>query len=215
MDRAGHRGLAPSRSRRETIAMMFFTGGTTGFPKAQSIGTDTSWHSAGSRRRSSPPRIRQRDLVVGRADVPYLRPSSRRDSSDLYRLDPRDGATVQTGYRPQPTVTLQRNAVRRRTIDRDVGRLDPREGMKPADLSSLKICSAGGSACSEDLLDNWAKTTGCASRRHRHVGRRALREQSGCRKAQGAFGRSAAAGNRCRDRGPRDRDSRFARVRTR
>jgi long-chain acyl-CoA synthetase len=36
------------------------------------------------------------------------------------------------------------------------------EGMKTADLSSLKICCAGGSACSEDLLRNWEKTTGCA-----------------------------------------------------
>jgi long-chain acyl-CoA synthetase len=36
------------------------------------------------------------------------------------------------------------------------------EGMKTADLSSLKICSAGGSACSEDLLRNWEATTGCA-----------------------------------------------------
>lgn len=35
------------------------------------------------------------------------------------------------------------------------------EGMKTADLSHLKLCSAGGSACSEDLLLNWAKTTGC------------------------------------------------------
>jgi long-chain acyl-CoA synthetase len=36
------------------------------------------------------------------------------------------------------------------------------EGMKRADLSSLKICSAGGAPCSEDLLRNWEKTTGCA-----------------------------------------------------
>ncbi|HEX4997209.1 MAG TPA: AMP-binding protein [Terriglobia bacterium] len=36
------------------------------------------------------------------------------------------------------------------------------EGMKKADLSSLKICCAGGSACSEDLLRQWSKTTGCA-----------------------------------------------------
>ena len=35
------------------------------------------------------------------------------------------------------------------------------EGMKTADLSSLKVCSAGGSACSEDLLRQWSKTTGC------------------------------------------------------
>lgn len=35
------------------------------------------------------------------------------------------------------------------------------EGMKTADLSSLKICCAGGSACSEDLLRNWSKRTGC------------------------------------------------------
>jgi long-chain acyl-CoA synthetase len=34
-------------------------------------------------------------------------------------------------------------------------------GMKTADLSSLKICCAGGSACSEDLLRNWSTTTGC------------------------------------------------------
>jgi len=33
--------------------------------------------------------------------------------------------------------------------------------MKTADLSSLKICCAGGSACSEDLLRNWSTTTGC------------------------------------------------------
>jgi len=36
------------------------------------------------------------------------------------------------------------------------------EGMKTANLSNLKICCAGGSACSEDLLKNWEKTTGCA-----------------------------------------------------
>jgi long-chain acyl-CoA synthetase len=35
------------------------------------------------------------------------------------------------------------------------------EGMKTADLSSLKICCAGGSACSEDLLRKWSTTTGC------------------------------------------------------
>ncbi len=35
------------------------------------------------------------------------------------------------------------------------------EGMKTADLSSLKICCAGGSACSEDLLRTWSRTTGC------------------------------------------------------
>jgi len=34
-------------------------------------------------------------------------------------------------------------------------------GMKSADLSSLKFCCAGGSACSEDLLRNWSRTTGC------------------------------------------------------
>ena len=31
------------------------------------------------------------------------------------------------------------------------------EGMKTADLSSLKICCAGGSACSEDLLRKWSE----------------------------------------------------------
>jgi long-chain acyl-CoA synthetase len=35
------------------------------------------------------------------------------------------------------------------------------EGMKTADLSSLKVCSAGGAPCSEDLLRSWAETTGC------------------------------------------------------
>jgi len=35
------------------------------------------------------------------------------------------------------------------------------EGMKSADLRSLKLCSAGGAPCSEDLLRNWEKTTGC------------------------------------------------------
>src|SRR6185295_1230943 len=35
------------------------------------------------------------------------------------------------------------------------------EGMKTADLSNLKICCAGGSACSEHLLNSWLKTTGC------------------------------------------------------
>jgi long-chain acyl-CoA synthetase len=35
------------------------------------------------------------------------------------------------------------------------------EGMKNADLRSLKLCSAGGAPCSEDLLRNWEKTTGC------------------------------------------------------
>ena len=35
------------------------------------------------------------------------------------------------------------------------------ESMKTADLSSLKICCAGGSACSEDLLRQWSRTTGC------------------------------------------------------
>jgi long-chain acyl-CoA synthetase len=35
------------------------------------------------------------------------------------------------------------------------------DAMKTADLSSLKICSAGGAPCSEDLLRNWEATTGC------------------------------------------------------
>jgi long-chain acyl-CoA synthetase len=35
------------------------------------------------------------------------------------------------------------------------------EGMKTADLSSLKICCAGASPFSEDLLTNWEKVTGC------------------------------------------------------
>src|SRR5204862_8245532 len=30
-----------------------------------------------------------------------------------------------------------------------------------ADLSNLKICCAGSSPLSEDLLKNWEKTTGC------------------------------------------------------
>jgi long-chain acyl-CoA synthetase len=34
-------------------------------------------------------------------------------------------------------------------------------GMKTADLSHLKICCAGSSPFSEDLLKNWEKTTGC------------------------------------------------------
>ena len=35
------------------------------------------------------------------------------------------------------------------------------EGIKTADLSHLKVCSAGSSPFSEDLLTNWEKTTGC------------------------------------------------------
>ena len=35
------------------------------------------------------------------------------------------------------------------------------EGMKTADLSNLKICCAGSSPLSADLLTNWQKTTGC------------------------------------------------------
>jgi long-chain acyl-CoA synthetase len=33
--------------------------------------------------------------------------------------------------------------------------------MKNADLSSLKLCSAGGAPCSEDLLRNWERITAC------------------------------------------------------
>jgi long-chain acyl-CoA synthetase len=36
------------------------------------------------------------------------------------------------------------------------------EGIRTADLSHLKICCAGASPFSEDLLKNWEKTTGCA-----------------------------------------------------
>src|SRR5262245_33847690 len=35
------------------------------------------------------------------------------------------------------------------------------DGIKAADLSHLKICCAGASPFSEDLLTNWEKTTGC------------------------------------------------------
>jgi len=35
------------------------------------------------------------------------------------------------------------------------------EDIKTADLSSLKVCVAGGSPCSEDLLKNWMRVTGC------------------------------------------------------
>jgi long-chain acyl-CoA synthetase len=35
------------------------------------------------------------------------------------------------------------------------------EAMKTANLSSLKLCAAGGAPCSEDLLRGWERTTGC------------------------------------------------------
>ena len=50
----GSEGLPQPLPQADDYAMMFFTGGTTGFPRAPNIGIATSWRSAESRRRFFP-----------------------------------------------------------------------------------------------------------------------------------------------------------------
>jgi long-chain acyl-CoA synthetase len=143
-------------------AMMFFTGGTTGLPK----GAEHKHHHimAFCRLESAFFSTLGYDTEVSLSVAPMFHIFGHHHGA-IHPLF--IGSTHVLVRQYKPDIVLAQLSKYRVTLFAGgpstvyVGLLAA-EGMKTANLSSLKICCAGGSACSEDLLVNWAKTTGCA-----------------------------------------------------
>ena len=137
----GAEGLPQPLPKADDEAMMFFTGGTTGLPK----GAEHRHHHI---------------MAFCRLEAAFF--STAGVIHPLYI-----GSTHVLVRQYKPDIVLAQLSKYKVSLFAGgpatvyVGLLAA-EGMKTADLSNLKICCAGGSACSEDLLKNWEKTTGCA-----------------------------------------------------
>lgn len=142
-------------------AMMFFTGGTTGLPK----GAEHRHRHimAFCRLEAAFFSTLQYDKEVSLSVAPLFHIFGHHHAviHPLYI-----GSTHVLVRQYKPDIVLQQLAKHKVTLFAGgpstvyVGLLAS-ELMKSSDLSSLKICCAGGSACSQDLLENWQKTTGC------------------------------------------------------
>jgi long-chain acyl-CoA synthetase len=136
----GLEGLPQPLPNAEDYAMMFFTGGTTGLPKGAEH------------------RHRQ---IISFAPMFHIFGHHHGVIHPLYI-----GSTHVLVRQYKPDIVLAQLAKYEVTLFAGgpstvyVGILAA-EGIKTADLSHLKICCAGASPFSEDLLTNWEKTTGC------------------------------------------------------
>jgi long-chain acyl-CoA synthetase len=158
----GHEGLPQPLPKSEDQAMMFFTGGTTGLPKG-----------AEHRHRHIMAFCRLEAALFSTAE--YDKEVSL-SVAPMFHIFGHHHGVIHPVYlgsthvlvrQYKPDIVLEQLSRYKVTLFAGgpstvyVGLLAA-EGMKHANLSSLKICSAGGSPCSEDLLKNWEKTTGCA-----------------------------------------------------
>jgi long-chain acyl-CoA synthetase len=145
----------------DDFAMMFFTGGTTGLPK----GAEHRHHHimAFCRLESAFYSTLRYDQEVSLSVAPMFHIFGHHHGAihPLYI-----GSTHVLVRQYKPDIVLAQLSKYKVSLFAGgpatvyVGLLAA-EGMKTADLSNLRICSAGGSACSEDLLRNWENTTGC------------------------------------------------------
>ena len=158
----GREGLPQPLPQSEDHAMMFFTGGTTGLPKG-----------AEHRHRHIMAFCRLEAALFSTAE--YDKETSL-SVAPMFHIFGHHHGIIHPVYigsthvlirQYKPDIVLDQLSRYKVTLFAGgpstvyVGLLAA-EGMKHADLSSLKICSAGGAPCSEDLLRNWEKTTGCA-----------------------------------------------------
>jgi long-chain acyl-CoA synthetase len=157
----GGAGLPRPLPRSDDYAMMFFTGGTTGLPKG-----------AEHRHRHIIAFCRLEAAVF--STVEYDKEVSL-SVAPMFHIFGHHHGVIHPIYvgsthvlvrQYKPDIVLEQLAKYKVTLFAGgpstvyVGLLAA-EAVKHADLSSLKICAAGGAPCSEDLLRNWEKTTGC------------------------------------------------------
>ena len=157
----GQAGLPTPLPQSEDHAMMFFTGGTTGLPKGAE---HRHRHiTAFCRLEAALFSTLEYDKEVSLSVAPMFHIFGHHHGviHPLYI-----GSTHILVRQYKPDIVLEQLSKYKVTLFAGgpatvyVGMLAS-ELMKRVDLSSLKICCAGGSACSEDLLRNWERTTGC------------------------------------------------------
>ena len=157
----GAAGLPRPLPEADDYAMMFFTGGTTGLPKGAEH--------------------RHRNIIafcrLEAAFVPNLRYDAEVSLSvaPMFHIFGHHHGVIHPLYlgsthvivrRYKPQIVLDQLSQHRVTLFAGgpstvyLGVLAC-EGMKTADLSHLKVCLAGSSPLSAELLKNWEKTTGC------------------------------------------------------
>ena len=157
----GSDGLPQPLPQSEDHAMMFFTGGTTGLPK----GAEHRHRHimAFCRLEAALLSTAEYDKEISLSVAPMFHIFGHHHGviHPIYM-----GSTHVLVRQYKPDIVLDQLSRYKVTLFAGgpstvyVGLLAA-EGMKHADLSHLKICSAGGAPCSEDLLRNWEKTTGC------------------------------------------------------
>ena len=157
----GSEGLPQPLPDADDYAMMFFTGGTTGLPK----GAEHRHRHimAFCRLEAAFFSSLEYDKEVSLAVAPMFHIFGHHHGAihPLYI-----GATHVIVRQYKPDIVLDQLSKHKVTLFAGgpstvyVGILAA-EGMKTADLSNLKICCAGSSPLSADLLTNWQKTTGC------------------------------------------------------
>lgn len=158
----GEAGLPHPLPDADDHAMMFFTGGTTGLPKGAEhrhrqimafCRLDTAFYST-----------LEYDTEVSLAVAPMFHIFGHHHAviHPLYL-----GSTHVIIRQYKPAIVLQQLSEHQVTVFAGgpstvyVGILAA-FGNTPADLSHLRICMAGSSPFSEDLLTNWEKTVGCS-----------------------------------------------------
>jgi long-chain acyl-CoA synthetase len=157
----GSDGLPKPLPQTDEYAMMFFTGGTTGLPKG-----------AEHRHRHIMAFCKLEAAFFSNLD--YDKETSL-SVAPMFHIFGHHHGVIHPLYigsthvlvrQYKPDIVLDQLAMHKVTLFAGgpstvyVGILAA-QGMKNADLSHLKICCAGASPFSEDLLKNWEKTTGC------------------------------------------------------
>ena len=157
----GREGLPHPLPHADDFAMMFFTGGTTGLPKGaehrhRHIMAFCRLEAAFFSRMQY-----DREISLSVAPMFHIFGHHHGAIHPLYL-----GSTHVLVRRYKPEIVLDQLSRYKVTLFAGgpstvyVGILAA-EGIRTADLSHLKICCAGSSPFSEDLLKNWENTTGC------------------------------------------------------
>src|SRR5262249_7995938 len=157
----GLEGLPQPLPNADDYAMMFFTGGTTGLPKGAEH--RHRYIMAFCRLEAAFFSTPESDTEVSLSVAPMFHIFGHHHGviHPLYI-----GSTHVLVRQYKPDIVLAQLAKYEVTLFAGgpstvyVGVLAA-EGIGTADLSHLKICCAGASPFSEDLLTNWEKTTGC------------------------------------------------------
>ena len=149
----------------KTIAVLQYTGGTTGLPKGAMLThanlTAASYQYWMSTQGEAPPHQRRRRAHADRAAaVPYLRPDRQRAAVHPDRRRDDHARAFRTraddqGYRGQARHLVFRRA------DHVSRRCWAIPALKDADLSSLKYCCSGGAPLPVEVLQRFKEKTGC------------------------------------------------------